>query len=88
MQLKAPIFQVETTDHDSTFRKPKVSLEHKPRCKYTSGIQMMLLGEAIGVKKNSPMIVLQHCIAGVANKASKQCITTIITSRVQWINAG
>jgi len=39
-------------------------------------------------KKNSPMIVLQHCITGVANKASKQCITTIITSRVQWISAG
>ena len=50
---------------------------------------MMLLGEAIGVKK-----LTNDCIATLyaegcnQNKASKQCITTIITSRVQWISAG
>ena len=88
MQLKALIFQVEMTDQDDTFRKPKVSLEHKPRCKYTFSVWMMLLGEAIGVKK-----LTNDCIATLyrqsyQNKASKQCITTIITPRVQWISAG
>ena len=88
MQLKALIFQVETTDQDDTFRKLKVYLEQKPRCKYTFGVWMMLLGEAIGVKK-----LTNDCIATLyaegcnQNKASKQCITTIITSRVQWISA-
>ena len=72
MQLKAPIFQVETTDHDSTFRKPKVSLEHKPRCKYTSGIQMMLLGEVIGVKK-----LTNDCIATLYRRSCKQSIQTM-----------
>jgi len=72
VQLKAPIFQVETTDHGSTFRKPKVSLEHKPRCKYTSGIQMMLLGEAIGVKK-----LTNDCIATLYRRSCKQSIQTM-----------
>ena len=66
------IFQVETTDQDGTFRKLKVYLEHKPRCKYTSGIQMMLLGEAIGVKK-----LTNDCIATLYRRSCKQSIQTM-----------
>lgn len=74
MQLKALIFQVETTDQDDTFRKLKVYLEQKSRCKYTFGVWMMLLGEAIGVKK-----LTNDCIATLYRRRlqSKQSIQTM-----------
>jgi len=74
VQLKALNFQVETTDQDDTFRKLKVYLEQKPRCKYTFGVWMMLLGEAIGVKK-----LTNDCIATLYRRRlqSKQSIQTM-----------
>ena len=72
MQLKALIFQVEMTDQDDTFRKPNVSLEHKPRCKYTFSVWMMLLGEAIGVKK-----LTNDCIATLYRRSCKKSIQTM-----------